>query len=343
MFFGQEWTNPKPVTLKGNTMSGKIISASRELSTKSIVNSKEQFPFWSEAICDTLFQIDVNRRNDGGFIGSMKVHDLNPFSINRVRSEEHIADLSTTGISRLKKHYFKLHIQNSSIAIVRQHGYETILQPGDAMLLDSLYPFQLDFPENFSCLSVKIPRDLLRPMLKDPKAATSKPIANQSPINMAIKHYIHFLLKTSKDQIDSDQSRLYLDNLLGLIVAGTSQEKISAKKIDRENKFSRIKRFINANLDDPELSPVKVAEHFFISVSYVHKLFKKNQLTFGNYLRKQRLECAAMTLQNKSNDTHTISEVAYHLGFNDLSHFWRLFKKHYGMTPREYRHRNTRV
>ncbi|WP_300460713.1 helix-turn-helix domain-containing protein [Desulfobacula sp.] len=324
-------------------MTVKITTASKELSTKSIVNPKEQFSFWTDAICNTFFQLSVDRRLDGGFIGSVKNNDLDPFCINRVRSEEHIADLSKTGISKLKNHYFKLHIQNSSIAIARQHGFETILRPGDAMLLDSLYPFQLDFPKNFSSLSVIIPRELLRPMLKDPKAATKRLISNQSPINMAIKHYIHFLLKACTDQIDSDQSRLYLDNLLGLIVAGTSEGKSSAEKIDSENKFSRIKRYINTNLNDPEISPVTVAKQFFISVSYVHKLFKKNHLTFGNYLRTQRLECAAMTLQNKSNDNHTISEVAYHLGFNDLSYFWRLFRKYYGMTPKEYRQRNTKV
>jgi len=335
--------NSKPVTLKGSAMTGKLTAESKEWNTKSIVNHRDQFPFWTDAICDKIFQLSVDRRKTGGFIGSIKTYNLDPLSINRVRSGEHVADLSVQKIGNLKEHYFKLHIQNSSIAIVQQHGYETILEPGDAMLLDSLYPFQLDFPENFSCLSVKIPRELLRPMLKDPKAATSKPISNQSPINMAIKHYIHFLLKTSSHSVDKDQSQLFLDNLLGLIVAGTSDGKTAAKKIDRENKFTRIKRYINANLEDPLLSPAKVARSFSISVSYLYKLFSKNNLTFGNYVRRRRLECAAMTLQSKSNDNHTISEVAYHLGFNDLSHFWRLFRKHYGMTPKEYRQRNTMV
>jgi len=322
---------------KGISMSDNIATHLQEWTTKSVVNHREQFSFWSDAICEKIFQLQIDRRNRGGFLASIQTHKLRSVSVNRVRSEEHIAELSNVGISRFREHYFKLHIQNSSIAIVHQHGCETILKPGDAILIDSLYPFRLDFPTTSDCCSVKIPREQLRPLLKDPRAATTSLIPARSPINKAIKHYIQFLVNTCKEPMTEDQLQLYLNNLLGLIAAGTSDGRESENQTFQESRISQIQRYIMTNLDDSELTPSKVANYFSISVSYLHKLFAKENQTFGHFLCEQRLECAAMSLQNQSNDNHTISELAYHFGFNDLSHFWRLFKKRYGMTPRQFR------
>jgi AraC-like DNA-binding protein len=257
-----------------------------------------------------------------------------------MKSDEHMADLTHRGISRLSTHYYKFHVQKGSIAKVCQNGCENILNPGDAILIDSLAPFRLDFPTDFECYSIKIPRERLRPLLKDPHSATSKAIISGSPLSKAIKHYIHFLINIAGKPMSSDQLELYTDNLLGLIAVATSASSSGREVAHQswpEDKISQIKRYIAANLEDPELTPSKVADHFSISASYLHKLFAKEQQTFGNFLREQRLTRAAMYLQDHSAERHTISELAYHLGFNDLSYFWRLFRERYGMTPRAFR------
>lgn len=325
------------LTLKEERMSAGTKNSVLEWSTKNIVNNNDQFPFWADTICEKFFQLKVNRRGRGGFLGTIETHPIKSLIFSRVRSEEHIAELAFDGISRLKNHYFKLHIQNSAMAIVHQHGIETVLNPGDAILIDSLYPFRIDFPGSFECSSVKIPRQMLRPMLKNPKEAAGTLISSRSPINLAIRHYIHFLIKTLRDEVSEDLQELYLINLLGLIAAGASDKKGQTSRNRIEDRISNIKRYMLANLEDPDLTPSKVAAFFSISISYLHKLFAKEKQSFGNFLREQRLISAAKALQNQSNSHRTVSELAFHYGFNDLSHFWRLFRKKYGMTPNKFR------
>ena len=300
----------------------------------------EQFSYWYDVVCDKILGVELTRRKKGPFWGALQSFPLGPFSINQVSSEEHIADLTKCCISRLRSHYYKLHIQKKSIAIVHQNGCETILKPGDAMLIDSMRPFRLDFPSYFECYSVRIPRERLRPLLTNPSAATTVAIQGASPLNQAIKHYIRFLINISDQPLDDDEKELYFNNLLGLIAVATSTSADDREVYHRSRspkKLYRIKQYILDNIKDPNLTPAKVANHFSISVSYLHKLFAKEGQTFGSFLREQRLDYAAMYLQNKLTNRRTISELAYQIGFNDLSYFWRLFRKRYGVTPREYR------
>ncbi len=57
-------------------------------------------------------------------------------------------------------------------------------------------------------------------------------------------------------------------------------------------------------------------------------------MTIVQYQRKQKMSYAAQLL---SNSGYTVSEVAEALKFESLSHFLRIFKEYYGMTPKEYR------
>ncbi len=52
-----------------------------------------------------------------------------------------------------------------------------------------------------------------------------------------------------------------------------------------------------------------------------------------NYFQSARMAEAAFLLKQSD---YSVSEIGYRLGFTNLSHFSRLFEKHYGMTPKKY-------
>jgi AraC-like DNA-binding protein len=57
-------------------------------------------------------------------------------------------------------------------------------------------------------------------------------------------------------------------------------------------------------------------------------------MTFRDYLMRLRIETAARRLRS---DDVSVLEVACSVGFNDPSHFARLFRRHMGVTPTAYR------
>ncbi len=77
------------------------------------------------------------------------------------------------------------------------------------------------------------------------------------------------------------------------------------------------------------------ARHLGISGKYLSQLFKNEYgFTFSEYLTETRLAAAAKLLRDGKLQ---VAEVASRCGFADSSYFIRVFREHFGKTPRNYR------
>ena len=80
----------------------------------------------------------------------------------------------------------------------------------------------------------------------------------------------------------------------------------------------------------------KISSDLELNPSYLSREFSKyfEDLNFGEYVRKLRIEKAISLIQNSN---YTLTEIAYMTGFSDQSHFTRIFKVHTGKNPSSYR------
>jgi AraC-like DNA-binding protein len=98
----------------------------------------------------------------------------------------------------------------------------------------------------------------------------------------------------------------------------------------------RLLQVHNQLLTDLSTPPVlrELAQQAAMSETKLKQLFKQ---TFGSsvytYFQQARMKEAAFLLKQGQ---HSVAEVGYELGFSNLSHFSRLFEKHYGLHPKRY-------
>lgn len=80
----------------------------------------------------------------------------------------------------------------------------------------------------------------------------------------------------------------------------------------------------------------KISSELDLNPSYLSREFSKyfEDLNFGEYVRKLRIEKAISLISNSS---HSLTEIAYITGFSDQSHFTRIFKAYTGKNPSSYR------
>lgn len=105
----------------------------------------------------------------------------------------------------------------------------------------------------------------------------------------------------------------------------------------RESKSRRINKVITYIQEhfQENITLSSVSESVGMSESAFSHFFKKRtNRNFIDYLNDIRIGYAAKLLYETS---HTIAEVCYASGFNNISNFNRLFKKKKGQTPSEYR------
>ena len=107
-------------------------------------------------------------------------------------------------------------------------------------------------------------------------------------------------------------------------------------KREGEDTLSKIKAYIDENYTQ-KLTLNDLAQRFYWSKEYISKVFKeKYGCNFYEYLTALRIETAKSLLRDPTVNRSAIYEM---LGFTDNSHFSKSFKKHTGMTPREFAHR----
>jgi AraC-like DNA-binding protein len=125
------------------------------------------------------------------------------------------------------------------------------------------------------------------------------------------------------------------ENLLHEVYNKFLNEKKSNKKTP--SWVQELKEIIQDQIDTQFTFDLKQISHDLeLNPSYLSREFSKyfEDLNFGDYIRKLRIEKAILLIENS---TYTLSEIAYMTGFSDQSHFTRIFKLQTGKNPSSYR------
>jgi AraC-like DNA-binding protein len=70
---------------------------------------------------------------------------------------------------------------------------------------------------------------------------------------------------------------------------------------------------------------------------YMHHLSSGQDESIARYILRRRLEECARALLSDAQRGRTLTAIALDHGFNSPTHFGRVFRAKFGVTPREYR------
>lgn len=145
-------------------------------------------------------------------------------------------------------------------------------------------------------------------------------------IAMLFSQMDHFHKAENFDQIQKCLEDFYRE----LFVSELQQKQVYSNELT-----DNILAFANSHYTDPNLSLISLSDHFDMSQTKMSLTFKeKLGENFSVYITKKRIAHARQLLEGSQ---LAIGDVMEQCGFDNPHTFRRVFKKHLGLTPSEYR------
>nr|WP_296955394.1 2-isopropylmalate synthase [uncultured Mediterraneibacter sp.] len=125
-------------------------------------------------------------------------------------------------------------------------------------------------------------------------------------------------------------------SIQALVVAVNKLPELADSQSCKDERLLEITNYIYANYKDVTLDDL--AEKFYLSKPYISKYIReKSGKTFGDILKEVRMKKARAMLKSSS---ATVESIAESVGYQNVEHFNRIFKKMYNITPVQYRNRH---
>jgi AraC-like DNA-binding protein len=221
-----------------------------------------------------------------------------------------------------------------------QFGDDHELHAGDAIICDSAYPGEFNLLTNSKLLSLKVPRMKLGALLPHMSR-----FAGLTPgrDRVALRLLSDYLLGTfDVDFGGSDEvARLHQDFIIDLVALALGTEGDTRAQVEQRGaqavRRTAVVHAIATSMADPALDATMVAARLGITVRYVHHLLQPTGRSFSEHLLDKRLARAVELLCEAGQRHRKIADIAFEVGFKDLSYFNRMFRRKYSGTPTELR------
>ncbi len=214
------------------------------------------------------------------------------------------------------------------------------LTGGDVSLFPSFIPHRSETPDGGEFALIHLAQSLLERAAEDSASGNAIELAPQSIISDPLIIEIGRLLIAEADNANLG-GRLYAESLAGVLAVHLLRNYSTLARSVGEykgglpkHKLRRVVEYINANLDK-ELPLPDIAAVVEMNPHHLTRAFKTEMgLALHQYLMRQRIEQAKRLLAETE---LPIIDIALQVGFQDQSHFTKVFRRFAFVTPKAYR------
>ena len=266
-------------------------------------------------------------RASGNWVGSFDLHRRSGIDVAEIRCLPAQIERTRKGILRDDQEHFFLLRQLEGETGILHAGRETLLRPGEFLLLDSTRAAELSIsggPAAF--LSAHLPRALVLERCRQMPAAGCK---------ITPAHPLHASLCGLLDRDGAGDSAGYIFDLVPLAFAAGARPGAGSLG-SRKHRFRLVRETLELLSGDPGLTVDALAARTGLSRRQLQREFQENGTTFTECLTRARLAAVAGKLRHAARQGARvpIAQIAYGAGFGDISHFNRTFRQQFGCSPR---------
>lgn len=296
------------------------------------MRAREPVPGWNH-VARTMVPMQVEAKERNPVVAQFVRHRLGDIDLIWVRSG--LAQFSNAPDGHVRGR-FNLLVQSEGRSINHVGGRTIILEQGDLILYDPGQPHWAGFDTNHEAIIVQIPA--IKALSRVPHLGhmVGARIDGKTGHGALFSSFLQTVWRQMKfNHCDWNET---LPDLVWQFIASTyAAPRVALNVPSRRDDYRRkLLAAVERSLSTPNFGAREIARDLRVSARYVQMLFADMGTTPGSYIQNCRLELAAARLEDSTRHL-AITQVAYDIGFNDLSGFCRAFRKKFGVSPRQYR------
>lgn len=301
--------------------------------TDSIAQAR-RYAAWRDAICDFYVQVDVKATRPEDYRGFIREGRFGDVVLTDILLSEQRIRRNSQHISRLDKDCYYLQLIHRGKINVLQRGETHHSNAARGAIFSATEPYELECVGEVRSFYLEIPRDTFAQRFPRERIPVSATINSTQGLGRIATEFCA-MLAMEGSELDAPV-RASLGSQLMDMLAITLQSADGETACDgtiQQARLRSIQQWIEEHLSDPALSLEEVASANGISLRYLHLLFQRCELSASEWIWDRRLQHCYDEIAK--GDGQSITAIAFDNGFNSSAHFSTLFRRKYGMSPRE--------
>ena len=295
--------------------------------------------YWNDLASRTFTPVESRPADPETFSAQLSRVQIAGLCVAEVASAPAVIQHTRRHVDLARESGYFLLLQLEGASVNCQNERAARLLPGDFTLCTGDRPFEMTLPAAGRRLVVGIPAGLLRRHLACPDPVIGVRMPGGRGMNALLGNFARSFwscrCEAAEPAIATRMSYTLLD-LIAAAYSATPHLRCDHSTLVAAHR-TRLLSYIEAHLRDPDLNPERVAQACRITARYLHHLFSTESETVTQYIQRRRLEECARALIEAPVHGRLVTEIAFDHGFNSLTHFGRVFRNQYGLTPSQYR------
>jgi AraC family transcriptional regulator, positive regulator of tynA and feaB len=308
--------------------------------TTDSVASQERAEFWADLVSRHVTPIRIEPAGAQPLRGEIHTRVLGNIGVARVSGQGVRAVHTRAHIARARDHVYAACVHLDGEARISRCGETISLRRGDLFITDSRHEFTLALERPWRHLLVTVPTHWLDGRVARPELLAGAVLRDHAIARLWASHLAAgFALATELSSSAASMFARHSLDLLAQLLDESHRAHVRPSVAWRAAIFVRACEVIALRFADPDLTPDALARELGVSSRTLARVFADNNETIMRRVFNERVRQAARRLAAPECAHRTVTDIGFACGFNDLSHFGRVFAAKMQISPSAWRRR----
>jgi AraC-like DNA-binding protein len=306
--------------------------------TTDSVGPQERVEYWEDLVARHVTPMRIEPSGRSPLRGAVQAQVIGNVTVAEVSGYGIKASHTRAEVAHTTNHLYAACVNLDGDAQIKRRGEQITFQKGDVFITDSRHEFTLDLERPWRHLVVSLPTHWIDSRVTRPDLLAGMVDRDHPLTRLWATHLADgFAMASSFSPAAATLFARHSVELLAQVLDEAHYDQPTPSDAQRAALFLHACQLIALRFGDPNLGPDQIARDLQISTRSLARIFAAHNETVIRRVFDERVSQAMKLLAAPKAAHRSITEIAFACGFNDSSHFGRVFAARVQMTPSQWR------